>query len=104
MAIVMKSMTVILSGVLLIAGAVTLPLSPVFGEGGARRDVVRHAAGFARAESAGPSSLSKHATILGCRPPSLSPSENGTTTFVTAVRPQGWAAVLVNTLEDLPGM
>jgi hypothetical protein len=64
MAIIMKSMTVILSGALFIAAAVLLPLSPVFGEGGARRDVVRHAAEFARAESAAPSSLSKNATIL----------------------------------------
>ncbi|MGH7180713.1 MAG: hypothetical protein ACREJN_01905, partial [Nitrospiraceae bacterium] len=64
MAIVMKSMPAMLSGVLFIAAAVILPLSPVFGEGGARRDVVRHAAEFARAESAGPSSLSKNATIL----------------------------------------
>jgi hypothetical protein len=64
MAIFMKSMTVMLSGVLLIALAVTLPLSPVFGEGGARRDVVRRAAEFAPAESAGPSSLSKNATIM----------------------------------------
>lgn len=64
MAIVMKSMTVILSGALFIAADVMLPLSPAFGEGGARRDVVRHAAEFVRAESAGPSSLSKNATIL----------------------------------------
>ena len=64
MAILMKSLTILLSEVLLIAAAVTLPLSPVFGEGGARRDVVRHAAELARAERAGPSSLSKNATIL----------------------------------------
>jgi hypothetical protein len=64
MAIVMKSMIVMLSGVLVVTVAVMLPLSPAFGEGGARRDVVRHAAEFARAESAGPSSLSKNATIL----------------------------------------
>jgi len=35
-----------------------------FGEGGARRDVVRHAAELARAENAAPSSLSQHATIM----------------------------------------
>ncbi|NWF73712.1 MAG: hypothetical protein HXY51_11825 [Nitrospirae bacterium] len=64
MATITKSMTFILSGALFIAADVMLPLSPVFGEGGARRDVVRHAAEFARAESAGPSSLSKNATIL----------------------------------------
>jgi len=39
-----KSMAVVLSGVLVIAMAVALPLQLVFGEGGARRDVVRHAA------------------------------------------------------------
>lgn len=57
-------MATVLAGVLVIAAAVTLPPQPVFGEGGARRDVVRHAADFARAESAGPASLSKNATIL----------------------------------------
>lgn len=55
---------VIAAGVLVIAAAATLPLSPAFGEGGARRDVVRHAEELARAESAGPASLSKHATIM----------------------------------------
>lgn len=33
-----RTSPVILSGVLLIATAVTLPLAPAFGEGGARRD------------------------------------------------------------------
>ena len=37
-----KSMVVVLTGVLVIAIAVALPLPLVFGEGGARRDVVRH--------------------------------------------------------------
>jgi hypothetical protein len=55
---------VVLTGLLIIAAAVTLPLRPVFGEGGARRDVVLHAAELARTESAGPSSLSKNATIM----------------------------------------
>jgi len=64
MAILTKSITVMLSGILLIAGAVALPLAPVFGEGGARRDVVRHAAELARAENAAPSSLSQYATIM----------------------------------------
>ena len=59
-----KSMAVVLTGVLVIAVAVALPLHPVFGEGGARRDVVRHEAELARAEGAGPSSLSKNATIM----------------------------------------
>ncbi len=57
-------MAVVLTGVLVITIAAALPLSPVFGEGEARRDVVRHAAEFALAEAAGPSSLSKHATIM----------------------------------------
>ncbi|MEO6307781.1 MAG: muconolactone Delta-isomerase family protein [Nitrospiraceae bacterium] len=39
-----KSKIVVLTGVLVIAIAVVLPLPLVFGEGGARRDVVRHAA------------------------------------------------------------
>ena len=59
-----KSMAAMLLGILAVTAAVTLPLSPVFGEGGARRDVVRHAAEFAHAESAGPFSLSKNATIM----------------------------------------
>jgi len=37
-----KSITVVLTGVLVLAVAVALPLHPVFGEGGARRDVVLH--------------------------------------------------------------
>lgn len=37
-----KSMTIVLTGVLVIAIAIALPLPLVFGEGGARRDVVRH--------------------------------------------------------------
>ena len=42
MALFRKSIAVALTGVLVIAVAVTLPLQPVFGEGGARRDVVLH--------------------------------------------------------------
>jgi hypothetical protein len=68
-----------LSGVLLIAGTVTLPLSPVFGEGGARRDVVRHAAELARAENAAPSSLSKNATIMDGNGKVLRQGTNGWT-------------------------
>jgi hypothetical protein len=37
-----KSIALVLTGVLVIAVAVALPLLPVFGEGGARRDVVLH--------------------------------------------------------------
>ena len=61
---VRKSTAVVLPGILMIAVAVALPLQPVFGEGGARRDVVRHTAELARAEAAGPSSLTKNATIM----------------------------------------
>jgi len=64
MTISRKSMALMLSGFLVVVVTATLPPSTVFSEGGARRDVVRHAAEFARAESAGPSSLSKNATIL----------------------------------------
>jgi hypothetical protein len=39
-----KSRTVVLTGVLALGVAVALPLLPAFGEGGARRDVVRHSA------------------------------------------------------------
>jgi len=39
-----KSRTIVLTGVLVLVVAVALPLLPAFGEGGARRDVVRHAA------------------------------------------------------------
>jgi hypothetical protein len=59
-----KSGAVVLAAVLVIAVGVALPLQPVFGEGGARRDVVRHTAELARAEAAGPSSLTKNATIM----------------------------------------
>jgi len=58
-----NSIAVLLTGVLVMAASVTLPLRPALGEGGARRDVVRHAAESA-AESAAPASLSKHATIM----------------------------------------
>ena len=39
-----KSRAAVLTGVLVLVVAVALPLLPAFGEGGARRDVVRHAA------------------------------------------------------------
>ncbi|MDK2744599.1 MAG: hypothetical protein H8K03_04375 [Nitrospira sp.] len=57
-----KSM-IVLAGTLIMASTVTLA-PPVLGEGGARRDVVRHAAESAGAERAAPSSLSQHATIM----------------------------------------
>ena len=56
------SMAIGLAEALVIAVAVCLPLSPAFGEGGARRDVVRHAA--EGSENAGPASRSKNATIM----------------------------------------
>jgi hypothetical protein len=58
-----RSPAVLLIGIPTLTAAITLPLQPAFGEGGARRDVVRHAAENA-AESAAPASLSKHATIM----------------------------------------
>jgi muconolactone delta-isomerase len=39
-----KSRTVVLTGILVLVVAAALPLLPAFGEGGARRDVVRRAA------------------------------------------------------------
>jgi len=39
-----KPMTFVMTGMLVTVVAVALPLLPAFGEGGARRDVVRHAA------------------------------------------------------------
>ena len=39
-----KSRTVVQTGILVLVAAVALPLLPAFGEGGARRDVVRRAA------------------------------------------------------------
>ena len=39
-----KSRTVVLTGALVLGAAIALPLVPAFGEGGARRDVLRHAA------------------------------------------------------------
>ena len=57
-----KSPAVLPTAVLVLAVA-ALPLLPAFGEGGARRDVVLHAAKSA-AESAAPASLAKNATIM----------------------------------------
>ena len=79
MTIFRKSMAVLLTGVLVIAIAVALPLRPVFGEGGARRDVVLHAAELARAERAGPSSLSRNATIMDRDGKELRKGTNGWT-------------------------
>jgi hypothetical protein len=58
-----KSM-IVSAGALIMAITVALVPSLVFGEGGARRDVVRQAAETAAAENAAPASLSRNATIL----------------------------------------
>ena len=79
MTIFRTSIAVVLTGILVVAVGVALPLRPVFGEGGARRDVVRHAAELARAESAGPSSLSKNATIMDQDGKELRKGTNGWT-------------------------
>lgn len=55
---------IVLAGTVIMASTVTLAPPSVLGEGGARRDVVRHAAESAGAERAAPSSLSKNATIM----------------------------------------
>lgn len=55
---------IVLAGLLIMTVTAALSPSSVFGEGGARRDVVRQAAESAGAERAAPSSLSKHATIM----------------------------------------
>lgn len=52
------------AGALIMAVLAALSPSSVFGEGGARRDVVRQAAESTEAERAAPASLSKHATIV----------------------------------------
>jgi hypothetical protein len=59
-----KSKAAVLTGGLIVVLGVALPLLPAFGEGGARRDVVRHTAELVGAEGAGPASLSKNATIM----------------------------------------
>src|SRR3954449_13467116 len=74
-----KSMLVMLIGILVIAVTVVLPLQAVFGKGGARRDVVRHAAELARAENAGPASLAKNATIMDWDGKELRKGTNGWT-------------------------
>ena len=52
------------------------PGEPAFGEGGARRDVIRHAA-TSTAESAAPASLSAHATIMDLEGNVLREGTNG---------------------------
>jgi hypothetical protein len=69
----------IVTGILFLSVAVALPLQPAFGEGGARRDVVRHAAALAGAEAAGPASLTKHATILDTQGNVVRQGSNGWT-------------------------
>jgi hypothetical protein len=69
---------VMLKGVVVMAATVTLPLTSAFGEGGARRDVVLHAA-KSTAESAAPASLSKNATIMDSEGKVLRKGTNGWT-------------------------
>jgi len=76
MTIYRKSLLVLVSGVLIMAAAVILPHRPALGEGGARRDVVLHAAKSA-AESAAPASLSKHATLMDLEGKVLRKGTNG---------------------------
>lgn len=59
-----RASTIVPAGVLIMAVAAVLSPSLGFGEGGARRDVVRQAAESKGADRAAPSSLSKHATIM----------------------------------------
>ena len=72
-----ESWSIVLTGVFVIGVAISLPVLPVFGEGGARRDVVRHT--VESAESAGPSSLSKNATIIDWNKNVLRKGTNGWT-------------------------
>ena len=76
MTIYRKSLLVLVSGVLIMAAAVILPHRPALGEGGARRDVVLHAA-KSTAESAAPASLSKNATIMDSEGKVLRKGTNG---------------------------
>jgi hypothetical protein len=57
----------------------SMAASTCFGEGGARRDVVRQAGEHAQAEAAAPSSLSKKATILDRNGNELRKGTNGWT-------------------------
>ena len=59
-----RSVKVLLLIALIGSVLTALPVLPAFGEGGARRDVVRHAAEASGAEQAAPLSLAKNATIM----------------------------------------
>jgi hypothetical protein len=69
----------LITGCLAMAATIAWPLQPAFGEGGARRDVVRQAGEHAQAEAAAPSSLSKKATILDRNGNELRKGTNGWT-------------------------
>jgi hypothetical protein len=58
-----QSPSILLIGISMLTMAIMWPWQPAFGEGGARRDVIRHAT-EQTAEKAAPASLSKHATIM----------------------------------------
>ena len=66
-----RTVPAIVTGILFLAAAVALPLQPAFGEGGARRDVARHAAETA-AEPTCPLKLS----VTTPRIPGLEPQES----------------------------
>jgi hypothetical protein len=69
----------LITGCLAMAATMAWPLQPAFGEGGARRDVVRQSGEHARAEAAAPSSLSRNATILDRNGNELRKGTNGWT-------------------------
>ena len=71
-----QSPSILLIGIPALTLAVMWPWQPAFGEGGARRDVIRHAAESA-AESAAPASLSAHATIMDLEGNVLRKGTNG---------------------------
>lgn len=73
----------LVSGCLAMAATIAWPLQSAFGEGGARRDVVRQAGEHAQAEAAAPSSLSKNATILDRSGNELRKGTNGWTCIST---------------------
>jgi len=69
------SPSLLLLGILMLTLGIMWPWHSAFGEGGARRDVIRHAAGAA--ERAAPASLSKHATIMDLEGNVLRKGTNG---------------------------
>lgn len=68
--------SILLIGIPVLTLAVIWPWQSAIGEGGARRDVIRHAA-MSAAESAAPGSLSTHATIMDLEGNVLRKGTNG---------------------------